>query len=478
MAESSICSSSTGRTEIVSLKEALRTQQKLLQKLYVELEEEREASATAASEALSMILRLQEEKAAEKMEATQYKRMAEEKMHHVERSLLLVKELMYQKEMEVASLEFQVQSYRYKMLSMGFSDLVITEMRFGENRLLQQNETRYGDFDVHGSVRRNNSLPATPFKNKATVEIDGSVIPLEELSPNKIDVESHREVDVSSEEINSYWKQIKQLDERVEELSHSRDADRGHASSSQGPLSTIAVYSASLKTRSRSCSLEPEVDRDVFTEPTIEPVDTANKLEFDASSVTSRETEEIRDAPDSIGVHDVFEVPQNHEISKICGSLKKEEKKLIMKGETTPDSDSKGTLDCNFKEEAEPVNKGVLFAHPKTKFPRPIDGIAIDCNLAVRGTEIGIAQSQAEVQYLSKRLEQLEGQRKYFNQDVFDRREEELRLLREINEKLDMVQSELRSSRTKKCPPRDDPSLDSVTEVIPIDCFLHYIIHI
>ncbi|CAN7006085.1 unnamed protein product [Brassica rapa subsp. trilocularis] len=54
-----------------------------------------------------MILRLQGEKAALEMEASQYKRMSEEKMCHAETSLTLFEDLIYRKEMEMASLEFQ-----------------------------------------------------------------------------------------------------------------------------------------------------------------------------------------------------------------------------------------------------------------------------------------------------------------------------------------------------------------------------------
>ncbi|KAH0932046.1 LOW QUALITY PROTEIN: hypothetical protein HID58_009163, partial [Brassica napus] len=88
-------------------KETMRAQQELLQKITHELDAEREASSTAASEALSMILRLQGEKAALEMEASQYKRMSEEKMCHAETSLTLFEDLIYRKEMEMASLEFQ-----------------------------------------------------------------------------------------------------------------------------------------------------------------------------------------------------------------------------------------------------------------------------------------------------------------------------------------------------------------------------------
>ncbi|CAB4288887.1 unnamed protein product [Prunus armeniaca] len=99
-------------TDITALTEALYAQQQLLQKLYSELDQEREASSTAADEALSMILRLQGEKSAMKMEASQYKRLAEEKICHAEEALAIFEDLIYQKEMEIASLEFQLQAYR------------------------------------------------------------------------------------------------------------------------------------------------------------------------------------------------------------------------------------------------------------------------------------------------------------------------------------------------------------------------------
>ena len=57
----------TPETDITALTEALKSQQHLLQKLYADLDQEREASSTAADEALSMILRLQGEKSAVKM---------------------------------------------------------------------------------------------------------------------------------------------------------------------------------------------------------------------------------------------------------------------------------------------------------------------------------------------------------------------------------------------------------------------------
>ena len=130
---------SRSKSDVTAMKETLRTQQQLLEKLDAELDEEREASATATSEALDMILRLQGEKAVVKMEASHYKRVAEEKIGHAEASLEAFEELMYQKEMQIASLEFQVKAYRHKLMSLGCElqeDLLLlnrSDQRNGEN---------------------------------------------------------------------------------------------------------------------------------------------------------------------------------------------------------------------------------------------------------------------------------------------------------------------------------------------------------
>ncbi|KAF8393003.1 hypothetical protein HHK36_021244 [Tetracentron sinense] len=206
MAESSK-SSGTAENEIAALKEVLLSQQKLLQKLYIELDEEREASGTSVSEALSMILRLQGEKAAVKMEASQYKRMAEEKIYHAEESIAAFEELLYQKDMEIACLEFQIQAYRCKLMSLGSSDMTIGEMRFPDHLLLRSNGAYFGDMGVHGTVKRNKSLPAILYKDsyceKGIVESERSSIPLAEFSSMKIDEDTDREFNVRSKEMQA-----------------------------------------------------------------------------------------------------------------------------------------------------------------------------------------------------------------------------------------------------------------------------------
>ncbi|RWW67281.1 hypothetical protein BHE74_00025289 [Ensete ventricosum] len=134
--------------EVIALREALRSRSTTLEKLYGELEEEREAAASGAEEALSMIVRLQEEKAAEKMKASQYKRLAEEKLRHAKECSTILKDVIYQKEMEIASLVYQVQAYKHRLLSLGLRNM--------DDDVMMRNGNRGGK----ASLVRNISLPA------------------------------------------------------------------------------------------------------------------------------------------------------------------------------------------------------------------------------------------------------------------------------------------------------------------------------
>ncbi|XP_048333692.1 uncharacterized protein LOC107422494 isoform X1 [Ziziphus jujuba] len=89
--------------------------------LYLELEKERSAAATAADEAMAMILRLQEEKALIEMEARQYQRMIEEKYAYDAEEMDILKEILVRREREKHFLEKEVEEYR--------------QMIFGNDRL-------------------------------------------------------------------------------------------------------------------------------------------------------------------------------------------------------------------------------------------------------------------------------------------------------------------------------------------------------
>ncbi|KAJ8569633.1 hypothetical protein K7X08_006210 [Anisodus acutangulus] len=101
---------------IEHLKSALKSERKALHSLYTELEEERSASAVAASQTMAMINRLQEEKAAMQMEALQYQRMMEEQSEYDQEALQLMNELMVKREKEKQELEKELEVYRKKLL--------------------------------------------------------------------------------------------------------------------------------------------------------------------------------------------------------------------------------------------------------------------------------------------------------------------------------------------------------------------------
>ncbi|KAE8710290.1 Cysteine-rich receptor-like protein kinase 10 [Hibiscus syriacus] len=105
-----------GVLTVEKLKSALKTERKALNALYMELEEERSASAVAASQTMAMITRIQEEKAAMQMEALQYQRMMEEQSEYDQEALQLLNELMVKREKEKVELEKELEIYRRKVL--------------------------------------------------------------------------------------------------------------------------------------------------------------------------------------------------------------------------------------------------------------------------------------------------------------------------------------------------------------------------
>ncbi|KAL8162866.1 hypothetical protein V2J09_014355 [Rumex salicifolius] len=97
------------------LEQALKEERVARAALFCDLEKERTAAATAADEAMAMILRLQEEKAAIELEARQYERILEEKSTYDAEEMDILKEIVVRREMEKHFLEKEVESYK-KML--------------------------------------------------------------------------------------------------------------------------------------------------------------------------------------------------------------------------------------------------------------------------------------------------------------------------------------------------------------------------
>lgn len=95
------------------LEEAVEEERVAKAALMVELEEERAASASAADEAMAMILRLQADKASLEMEGKQYERMIEEKFAYDEEEMNILKEILFKREREKHFLEKELETYKH-----------------------------------------------------------------------------------------------------------------------------------------------------------------------------------------------------------------------------------------------------------------------------------------------------------------------------------------------------------------------------
>ncbi|CAL1357007.1 unnamed protein product [Linum trigynum] len=96
------------------LKRQIEHDKILISTLTKELDEERSASAIAANQAMAMITRLQEEKAALHMEALQYLRMMEEQAEYDGEELEKTNDLLAEREKELQDLEAELEYFRIK----------------------------------------------------------------------------------------------------------------------------------------------------------------------------------------------------------------------------------------------------------------------------------------------------------------------------------------------------------------------------
>ena len=141
--------SSVARVEIenecAALRETVSSQQQSIQELYEELEEERNAASSAANEAMSMILRLQREKAEIQMEARQFKRFVEEKMAHDQQELLYLEDLLYRREQSIQALTCEVRAYKHRMMSFGLTEAEAD----GQRSSISHSQSMIENMDAH-----------------------------------------------------------------------------------------------------------------------------------------------------------------------------------------------------------------------------------------------------------------------------------------------------------------------------------------
>lgn len=110
--DGNIVDEAEGESSLDNLKKQLDLNKKSMGALYKELEEERSASAVAASQAMAMINRLHEEKAAMQMEALQYLRMMEEQADHDHEAIQNLHDLLTEREKELLDMDSELENCR------------------------------------------------------------------------------------------------------------------------------------------------------------------------------------------------------------------------------------------------------------------------------------------------------------------------------------------------------------------------------
>ena len=130
--DGSIVSEMEGESSIDQLRRQIDLDRKSIHLLCRELEEERNAAAIAASQALAMITRLQDEKAAMQMEASHYQRMMEEQAEYDNEALAEANELLVQREQQVEELEAELENYRTQFGGSGQTEKQDNQLLFEE----------------------------------------------------------------------------------------------------------------------------------------------------------------------------------------------------------------------------------------------------------------------------------------------------------------------------------------------------------
>ncbi|KAL8132163.1 hypothetical protein AgCh_007887 [Apium graveolens] len=195
--------------ECVALREMVSNQQSAILDLSIELEEERSASSTAANEAMSMIIRLQREKAEIQMEARQFKRFAEEKMAHDGHEITALEDLLYKREQTIQSLTCEVRAYKHRMMSYGLTEAEAE----GEKGNTPRNHNVAENLDSHNEIP---TYDYPPLKCNSTADQDSC-----EVENDTVDVEKYALCDTPTSQDH-----LKDLDNRINQLENCTKQSR------------------------------------------------------------------------------------------------------------------------------------------------------------------------------------------------------------------------------------------------------------
>ncbi|KAF3658267.1 putative myb family transcription factor APL-like isoform X1 [Capsicum annuum] len=216
--EGELSSSFDEQNRIRLLERALEREQEARDALRLELEKERNAAASAADEAMAMILRLQEEKASIEMDARQYQRLVEEKSAFEAEEMNILTEILVRTEREKHFLEKEVEVYR-QMTFVGNEESTVDSGNLVDalrrpDALCDPNEDPVlmlhqinASFNKRTVAENRNSEEVTSRDSQNYVDLGGEVL----IQRQNKDVSSQKRVDLAEHSCSSQEFQEKEM---------------------------------------------------------------------------------------------------------------------------------------------------------------------------------------------------------------------------------------------------------------------------
>ncbi|XP_010235162.1 myosin-binding protein 3 [Brachypodium distachyon] len=437
--------------ESAQLQRAIFAQYIMMKKLFKELEEEKEASATAASAALSMIRKLQKEKEAERMEAWQYKRIAEERMIHNDRAMEIVKEVMQQKELEIYYLRNQLQVYKQRLLDVGIDDCDISDETIAKNIPLFESK---GVENLCYNIKRNFSLPILQLNKPSEMDNknDGAI----QSPKSRLGVYMHNSSENELEQVSGDGTDLKDIKPKESLSTHIDSTEKCREESKSSSSGSLQNSYPSEESSGCSPSVMVNHQTDVCSQrETRIGEDAEDKLRRDPPRTSRSDNEVDKIAAQRTGDVDTLKAPEQSKApdpSCTENGIKREESELspavvlkdkrVTKFAATRKVGSMNNVDRHVRVSAgNSTPRAAGNSTPRT---------------------MGNSTPRAGIERTRSRLKRVQSE-KMIELNEPRKSKEQIIMLKEVYEQLNMIEAHMRPSSSQETP-RNEQSLDSVME--------------
>lgn len=449
-----------------AMEKTILNQSLTIERLFTELDEERKASETATEEALSMILRLQEEKAAVVMEARQYQRLAEEKMHHTEESLAILGEAVSHKDIEISSLKYQIQAYKHRLLRTIVGNPDFEQMEIFDYPNFSRS-VLFGNRNIHGAIRRNVSMPAASLDQlcpELDVTDDGGYLLPRQQSIVRIEKYMAR-LDEDYEESHKQQllaEEAQKLDMAMKErLQPSKRKEKVRSESiaaTNGLRKVVSNDCSGVGEKCKSCSYYSAVNHRAFCGSPVSHLGT--KLDDEGVSdmyFQVKDSENMLE-DNSPETSTSGNTTQFESCWFLCESCKQELQEPLL--------DARDVIENSHPMPQGNISKTSVHTHIIKKLSTLKEGASPNYPLSAVDPEVATDSSRTEAEHLKTWILQLENDIKLMRQEHSDVGKGQLKLLEEIHDQVSTIQLDTKNTRAKKCRSQDDTSLELLKEAM------------